>query len=90
MAGADNTITVTAYGQPGASALVIIADGHLPPSESPFLSISMSNGTANVRWMTKGTLQSAKSITGPWSNIVSATSPFTAPAAGTTFYRVRQ
>jgi hypothetical protein len=62
----------------------------LPPSESPSLSISVSDGMAKVRWMTKGTLQSAKSVTGPWSIIDGATSPFTAPAAGTTFYRVRQ
>ena len=38
-----------------------------------------------------GTLESAPAVTGPWTPVSGATSPFTAPAAeAARFYRARQ
>jgi hypothetical protein len=44
-----------------------------------------------VTWTGTGTLQSADVVTGPWSDVATAKSPFTATVSGSAkFYRVKQ
>jgi hypothetical protein len=39
---------------------------------------------------TSGVLQSAPAVTGPWTDITTATSPYTTPNTGTTFFRLHK
>jgi hypothetical protein len=57
-----------------------------PPAS---LSIQFSGGDAILTW-TGGTLQSATNVSGPWDDIIGATSPRTnTPAAAQEFYRLK-
>lgn len=65
------------------------------PSLAPLgpgtLSASLVSGQLNISWNGGATLQSAPNVTGPWTNVSSATSPFKlAPGAGHQFYRLHQ
>ncbi|HSU57219.1 MAG TPA: hypothetical protein VLT36_24475, partial [Candidatus Dormibacteraeota bacterium] len=59
-----------------------------PPATSGTLHASLSAGQITVTW-SSGTLQSATSLTGPWTNVSNATGgTFTEPVtAGAKFYR---
>lgn len=55
------------------------------------LSVSLAGSDLVISWTSTGTLQSAPSVTGPWTDAVSQTNPQTGPATGAAkFYRVRQ
>jgi hypothetical protein len=55
-----------------------------------FAAVTRTGTTLNLTWTGTGTLQSATSITGPWTDVASANSPFSAPISGTArFYRLR-
>jgi hypothetical protein len=59
------------------------------PSAAPTLSVVRDG--ANVKVTFTGSLESATTITGPWSAVADATSPATIPASGAqAFYRARQ
>jgi hypothetical protein len=61
-----------------------------PPTVGP-LAIGLQNGQAVISWTGGGTLQSADVVTGPWSDVGGATSPYqTAPSGTAKFYRLRQ
>jgi hypothetical protein len=61
-----------------------------PPTPGS-LSIALQSGNAVITWTGSGVLQSASSVTGPWSNVSNATSPYTVtPAVGAAFYRLSQ
>ena len=58
------------------------------PTET--LSISGSGSGITITWDGDGTLESASSVTGPWSAVGGASSPYSTTPAGTgTFYRAR-
>jgi hypothetical protein len=62
-------------------------DGGVKPPPT----ISIAAAGANMTLTFTGTLQSATSITGPWTDVVGATSPATLPATGAqAFYRAKQ
>ncbi len=50
-----------------------------------------ANGTITIEWTGGGVLQTAPSVTGPWSDIPGSSSPYTlTPSAAMGFHRVRQ
>jgi hypothetical protein len=56
----------------------------------PELAITSADGDVTIQWQGGGTLESAEAITGPWTPVPNATSPFTAEATGSArFFRVR-
>jgi hypothetical protein len=53
------------------------------------ISISASAGQVSVSW-TSGTLQQASALTGPWADVLNATSPYQPVSnSGPTFYRLK-
>jgi len=64
-----------------------------PPAAPPIsdtLTVSVSGGNAVIRWSSEGTLQSATAVTGPWTDVAGATSPYSVPTTNTRrFLRVR-
>jgi hypothetical protein len=65
----------------------------LPPSTStqPVLSVGAASGQINITWTGSGTLQSATSLSGPWSDVTPAPTgnSYSAPlGAGSLFFRV--
>jgi hypothetical protein len=67
--------------------------GPPPVSSLPPLTITSTHKTNIVITWTQGTLQSARSVTGPYTAVAGATSPYTItnpPAATTMFYRAQQ
>jgi hypothetical protein len=90
----DNVLAVEVHQSDGGSSdivfgaeLVVIA----PTSTAPKFTVITRTGTnLNLTWTGTGTLQSANSVTGPWTDVASANSPFTAPISGAgRFYRLR-
>jgi len=66
-----------------------VAQARLHYLASTELSISQSNGNLYITWPV-GTLQSSTSVTGPYANVIGATSPYLVPTGGTqTYYRVQ-
>ena len=65
-----------------------------PPSSTPpaTLSIAVSGANAVISWApTGGTLESATSVSGPWTEATGATSPYSAPAtADQQYFRVKK
>lgn len=60
-----------------------------PPAGPPQMSVSFQGGNISVTW-DRGTLQTAPSADGPWSDQTSATSPLTEPTTqAQKFYRAR-
>jgi hypothetical protein len=52
---------------------------------------NMTGGNAAIVWDAQAALQSSSSLTGPWTNVPSATSPFTMPYSGNQqFFRLAQ
>ncbi len=67
-------------------AYQLLESAVLPPGP---LSIGVSGGQATVRWSGLGTLQACPSLSGSWTNVPSATSPYTTPAsAGQLYFRL--
>ena len=65
--------------------------GPPPPSSLPPLTITSTTTNIQITW-TQGSLWAAGSVTGPYTNVPNATSPYkiTKPAPATTFYRAQQ
>ncbi len=64
--------------------------GTVPAAPHPTLTIQRAeSGQVTITWGANGTLQAATSVTGQYQDILSAVSPYTTTATGTTFYRVR-
>jgi hypothetical protein len=65
-----------------------------PPVQLQFTAVRRNpNGSITVEWTGGGTLEAAPSLTGPWTAVAGATSPYTfTPAAGQQmmFARIRQ
>jgi hypothetical protein len=49
------------------------------------MTISLSGGNVTINWEGEGTLQSATSVLGPWTN-VGSTKPYTTPASAAAMY----
>lgn len=61
----------------------------LPPET--LLGITRTANGATVNWTGSGVLQSAPALTGPWTDVIGATSPYmVVPTADSLFYKVRQ
>ncbi|MHC1762994.1 MAG: LamG domain-containing protein [Verrucomicrobiia bacterium] len=74
----------TAFRAP-MNAIQLVAPSSGEPSGPP-ISIAV-NAEGNVVITFEGTLQSADAVTGPYTNVANATSPFTTAPTGTKFYR---
>lgn len=63
-----------------------------PPAPSgPKLAAARDGANIKIEWTGTATLESADSVTGPWSAVANAKSPFSAPTTGSgKFYRLRQ
>ncbi len=85
-AGALSKAEIESLGGPSASGIPIVLSV-APPAAPPTLSIARSATGATVTFT--GTLQSAETVAGPWTDVV-GTSPYTVPA-GTAprFYRAK-
>ncbi|MBI4664456.1 MAG: DNRLRE domain-containing protein [Verrucomicrobia bacterium] len=61
------------------------------PAEAPkFTSISRSGANIVLAWTGAGTLQSADAVTGPWTDVANAASPFNATLSGAAkFFRFK-
>jgi hypothetical protein len=56
-----------------------------------FTTIDLGSGNVTLEWSGGGTLQSADAVTGPWTDVANASSPYSAPAsAARRFYRVKR
>jgi hypothetical protein len=83
--GGDNLAVAWTTGDPVANDALPISGEYLSPwiilgepTDTPALSV-VNNGDGTVTITFEGTLQSADSVNGPWSN-VDAPSPLTIPA----------
>ncbi len=65
-----------------AVQLVKAGGGGQEPGE---MTISLSGGNVTINWEGEGTLQSATSVLGPWTN-VGSTKPYTTPASAAAMY----
>jgi len=55
------------------------------------LSVSLSSGQVNISWTGGGTVQSASSVLGPWTNVANPSNPLkVSPTGGQQFYRLHQ
>jgi len=71
------------------SAATINAHYFVAESGSGSLTIAASGSNVIITW-SMGTLQSADSLAGPWTDVPAATSPYqTSSSSGTLFYRVK-
>ncbi len=69
----------------------LLGDANSKVLSLPLLSAEIQGANAIISWTGSGTLQSAPSVRGPWSNVAGATNPMTIPIAGQTrqqFYRL--
>jgi hypothetical protein len=57
----------------------------VPPLTNPIVTVSRGNGTITVTW-DHGTLTTAPTVNGPWTDQPLATSPFTEPTTGAAKY----
>jgi ribosomal protein L31 len=61
------------------------------PTGPAFTAISQSGGMVTFEWSGGGSLERADSVSGPWTAVPNASSPFTTPASGASgFFRLRQ
>jgi hypothetical protein len=62
-----------------------------PRIEAPKLSVVRSGNNVVITWTGGGVLEAADKVTGPWLEVIGATSPYSAAIAGTAkFFRVRR
>jgi hypothetical protein len=65
--------------------------GVIEETQPEFTGITANGNNLSIEWTGGGTLQSATAVTGPWTDVAGASSPFSTTAAGAgLFYRVRQ
>jgi hypothetical protein len=86
-APATNTISVivTDNGNPSLSATQTFSVIVYP---RPILSVQFTAGQLQLTW-SRGTLQQADDVTGPWSDISNSTAPYTiSPTASRKFFRI--
>jgi hypothetical protein len=71
--------------------MALLNDANAKALSLPILTVSRQGANVVISWSGAGTLQGASSITGPWSDVPSATNPITiAPVqARQQFYRLR-
>ncbi len=78
---ATSRVTYTRYSEFGAPTIVV--------DPNP-VAVALSGSNAVLTWVGPGTLESAPAITGPWTTVVGATSPYTTSAAtGVLYFRLR-
>jgi PKD repeat protein len=84
-----NTVSLTVSGPVGANTLTrpnYIVVTNLPPV---IITILISSNQVQLTWLS-GTLQSASQVTGPYTNVTIATSPYSVPPSDATrFFRVK-
>jgi hypothetical protein len=62
----------------------------LPPTTDITIGAQLNAGNAIINWGGSGNLQEAPAVTGPWTTLTGAGSPYTVPASqAARFYRVR-
>ena len=65
-------------------------DGGAKPAAT-FAPVKLAAGNISLEWTGGGTLQSADSVAGPWTDVAGATSPRSVAASGAQkFYRIKQ
>ena len=82
-------LLTTLAGAGGAGGRVDVPP-ELPPVLSATMSRSKDGNQFAISWVGGGILQSADQVTGPWTDVDGATSPYLTPMRGPQrFYRVR-
>jgi hypothetical protein len=84
--GFDGAIDEVAIYNYALSSNQVVAH-YVVSTNGPLLSITSSGANVTLTWPA-GTLQQADQVTGPYTDVV-ATSPYTIPASGSKFYRVK-
>ncbi|MBI4663479.1 MAG: hypothetical protein HY735_32155 [Verrucomicrobia bacterium] len=76
----------------GAELIATIPGGQTPAPTAPKItSVSRTAGSLSIEWSGTATLQSADAVTGPWTDVANAKSPFSANiSGGAKFYRLKQ
>jgi hypothetical protein len=88
-AAGTNSVSLTARGPFGVNALTRTNYIAVTNSAAVTLTIQLLTNQVQLTWPA-GTLQSASQVTGPYTNIAGAVSPFTlAPSASSQFFRVK-
>jgi hypothetical protein len=83
---ADEVSKIYAAGQAGNPLSSVV---ETPPASGGTLTVGSAGGKVTITW-TAGTLQTAASVTGPWTDQPSATSPLTeSPSDKVKFYRTK-
>ncbi|MEY3275268.1 MAG: hypothetical protein RL153_533 [Verrucomicrobiota bacterium] len=78
---ATSRVTFTRYADFGTTPVIV--------DPGP-VAVSLSGSNAVLTWTGPGTLESAPSISGPWTAVAGATSPYsTSAASGTLYFRLR-
>ncbi len=84
-----NTVSLTVSGPVGTDTLTrpgYIVVTNLPPV---IITIQISSNQVQLTWLA-GALQSASQVTGPYTNVTTATSPYSVPPSDATrFFRVK-
>ncbi len=89
------TVTATAYGPwsdfvPDPNCTFVIDNVKVVQRTSPPLAVSNDGVHTHISWADSTlVLQSAPSLSGPWTDVVGATSPYQTPAGSMMFYRSR-
>ena len=89
---AEEVAKLYAAGMAGEAITTVTVDVPEPPAggEPGTLNVTISNGEVSITW-DFGNLQSADSVTGPWTDVSNASSPMAVSApAGAQFYRTVQ
>jgi hypothetical protein len=85
----DTFLSLNADGLKLFDAAVSWAIG--PTSPITFLPPVLQGGQLRLEWVGGGTLQTATSVLGPWSDVPSAVSPYLQPTTNSAqFFRVKQ
>ncbi len=80
--GALSKAEIESLGGPSANGIPVLLTV-APPAAPP--TVAIARDAAGVKVTFTGSLQSAESVTGPWTD-VAGTSPYTAPSTGTPRY----
>ncbi len=65
--------------------------GVVEETQPEFTGITLSGGNISIEWTGGGTLQMAPSVSGPWTDVPGAASPYSAAVSGgTAFFRAKQ